>query len=152
KYYASSDIAAREKQKGTDVFDNMEIQFRKAGQHGPLRVFRHVAWNLDDNHLKQGGPLLKHLEAKGRVTTMREPWSHLLWASDFASIRNCIIELMAWMISDATGLPPRVAQKASFTQDTYGMYEGAEPFGPVNNRDIDDFRKLFKANPYREVS
>jgi hypothetical protein len=153
KYFTAADIASKEKTRNTDVFDNIEVQFRKAGQaNAPTKVWRHVAWNLDDNHLKVGGPLLKHLEAKGKVSAMTKAASHFLWANDFSNIRNYLIQNLAWMISDTTGLPPRVAQKAGFVQDTYGTYEGAEPFGPVNNRDIDDFKKLFKANPFRDVT
>jgi len=33
-----------------------------------------------------------------------------------------------------------------FLQDFYGQYEYAEPFGTVNNKDMNDFHEKFKGN------
>ena len=48
------------------------------------------------------------------------------------------------MISDTTGVPPRIAKKNGFVQDVYGLYEWPEPFGTVNNEDAKAFKELYK--------
>jgi hypothetical protein len=158
KYFTADDIEKADKAvKGNAggqgnsakrIFDNIEIMFRKPG--GPIKTARHIAWNLDDEHFK-GTPLHKHLLSKGRFAAMTKAASHLLWADNFSTIRDLLLSQMEWMISDTTCPPPRYAKKAGFTQDTYGQYEWAEPFGPVNNRDIEAFKKLFKENPQRAL-
>jgi hypothetical protein len=155
KYYTADEIDKAEKTRGKDgapgskrMFDNIEIMFRKPG--GPLKTARHIAWNLDDEHFK-GTPLNKHLASKGKFAAMTKAASHLLWADNFATIRDLLLSQMEWMISDTTCPPPRYAKKAGFAQDTYGQYEWAEPFGPVNNKDIEAFKKLFKDNPQRDL-
>ena len=49
--------------------------------NAPLKVLRHVAYNLDDKHFK-GSPLEKHLVAKGKMTAMTKAASHLLLAEE----------------------------------------------------------------------
>jgi hypothetical protein len=130
----------------------MELQFRKRGDsRAPLKVLRHVAFNLDDKHLRADGSLLKHLDAKGKVTAMTKAASHFLWSDDFSLIRQYLLEHMVWMISDSTGIPPRYANKAGFIQDTYGIMEWPAAFGPVDNRNAEDLRKLFKTNPQKDL-
>lgn len=158
KYYTTEDIEKiekaakgkgdKEQQAKKKIFDNVEIMFRKPG--GPLRTARHISWNLDDEHLRNT-PLLKHLQSKGKFSAMTKAASHLLWADNFGTIRDLLLAQMEWMISDTTCPPPRYAKKAGFTQDTYGIYEWAEPFGPVNNKDIEAFKKLFKDNPQHDL-
>jgi hypothetical protein len=138
-------------QAGLEIFADMELQFRKAGNPGaPLKVLRHVAFNLDDKHMAADPSLLRHLEAKGKVTAMTKAASHFLWSDDFSTIRKYLTDHMEWMISDSTGVPPRYATKAGFVQDTYGIMEWPAAFGPVDNRNAEDLRKLFKANPQKD--
>jgi hypothetical protein len=135
-----------------EIFKDMELEFRKAGDpKAPVKVLRHIAFNLDDKHMKADGSLLKHLEAKGEVTAMTKAASHFLWSDDFSTIRNYLLNHMEWMISDSTGVPPRYATKAGFVQDTYGIMEWPAAFGPVDNRNAEDLRKLFKTNPQKDI-
>src|SRR5258706_7818513 len=46
-------------------FSNAELVFKPRGKDGPLRVHRHIAVNLSDEHLRADPATLKHLEAKG---------------------------------------------------------------------------------------
>jgi hypothetical protein len=55
------------------------------------------------------------------------------------------------MISDSTGLPPRIAGPAGFTQETYGTFDGPSPFGDPDKRDSDDLKKLFASQPSRDL-
>ena len=90
---------------------------------------------------------MKHLEAKSKVSTMTKAASHLLWDdAHFATIRDWLMNHTEWMISDTTGVPPRIAKKYGFEQDYYGQYEWPEPFGTVNNKDAAEFRDKFKGN------
>ncbi|MDB4955362.1 MAG: hypothetical protein JWO36_2931 [Myxococcales bacterium] len=109
----------------SQAFSNMELTFRKAGDpKAPLIVHRHIAWNLGDKAFK-GSALEKHLLAKGKVAAMTKAASYLLWASYFSGIRDYLLANMVWMASDSTGIPPRNAKKAGFSQTTYGTFTGA---------------------------
>jgi hypothetical protein len=135
-----------------DLFGDMELQFRKAGDPtAPVKTLRHVAYNLDDKHMRADPSLVRHLEAKGKITAMTKAASHFLWSDDFSIIRQYLLDHMEWMISDSTGIPPRYANKAGFLQDTYGVMEWPAAFGPVDNRNAEDLRKLFKSNPQKDL-
>lgn len=161
-YLEASDIETAEKEGAakkknpTDIeggiFGDMELQFRKRGDpRAPLKTLRHVAFNLDDKHLRADKSLLAHLDAKGKVTAMTKAASHFLWSDDFSLIRQYLLDHMVWMISDSTGIPPRYANKAGFIQDTFGVMEWPAAFGPVDNRNAEDLRKLFKSNPQKDL-
>ena len=159
-YLSAEDIAAAEKDlqkkssnaKEMAIFGDAEIQFRKVGDAAaPVKTLRHVAFNLDDKHLAADPSLIAHLDAKGKVTAMTKAASHLLWASEFSTIRNYLLKNMVWMISDSTGIPPRFLKDTSFVQDTYGTFEGPSSFGTTDKRDGEDFKKLFKANPHSDL-
>ena len=68
--------------------------------------------------------MIEHLERKGKVAVMTKAASFLLWCDDFSQIRNYLLEHIAWMISDASGIPPRYAEPAGFEQITYGDFTG----------------------------
>ncbi len=150
RWLSEADLSGAGGKDTKDPFTHAEIRFRKPG--GPVRVFRHVAYDLSDAHLKRSPALMKHLDAKGKVSTMTKAASHLLWDDGFTTLRNWLLAHTDWMISDTTGVPPRHAKAAGFVQETYGMYVWPEPFGTVNNRDARDFKELFKGNapiPFR---
>jgi hypothetical protein len=134
-----------------DLFQNAELRFR-SGTDGPVVVLRHIAFNLDDAHLKADGSLLAHLSAKGKVAAMTKAASHLLWNDHFSSIRGWLIDHTDWMISDSTGIPPRYAQPAGYAQDTYGTFDGPALFGLYDKRDAEDLKRLFKSEPTRDLA
>jgi hypothetical protein len=145
------DAAAHHPNELRNLFQNVELRFRAAGGQGPVRVVRHIAFNLDDTHLKADGSLLAHLSAKGKVAAMTKAASHLLWNDHFSLIRGWLVDHTDWMISDSTGIPPRFAQAAGFVQDTYGTFDGPAPFGLYDKRDADDLKRLFKSEPIRDL-
>lgn len=154
----AADLAVKQTKKTAEdldngIFANMELHFRKKGDpKAPIKVLRHVAQNLDDNHLKIDGRVVKYLEGKGpKVATMTKAASHLLWSDSFSIIRGYLATHTDFMISDSTGFSPAFAKKAGFVQDTYGSYTYSEPFGLVDNKSMDDLRKLFLANPHTDV-
>ncbi len=115
------------------IFANAEITFRKLGTDStPVKTFRHIAFNLDNAHLEADPTLLRHLEAKGRVTAITKAESYLLWGKSFSIIRDYLLEHMDWMISDSTGIPPSFARDAGFEQIVYGRFLG--PFLPNQNK------------------
>jgi hypothetical protein len=110
----------------SDAFQHVEIQYKKrGGEDTTPRVHRHFGWNLGDDALKQNPQLVKHLEAKGKVTMLTKGASYLLWRGDFSIIRNYMLAHLAWMLSDSTGIPPAYARKAGMVQETYGGFSGA---------------------------
>jgi hypothetical protein len=146
KYLTEEEIAKNEKNTGKGgPFANAELRFKKPGD-SKVRILRHVAYDLSDGNMKRLPGLLKHLEAKGKpVSTMTKAASHLLWDDqNFSVIRDYLMTHTEWMISDTTGVPPRIAKKYGFTQEFYGAYLGAEPFGTVNNADMTAFINAFK--------
>ncbi len=133
-------------------FANVEIQFRPRGGDGtaPLRTYRHIVANLDDSHMTADNRVLVHLRAKGKVSVMTKAASFLLWWDDFSQIRGYLLKNMAWMISDASGVPPKDAAAAGFEQITYGTFNG--PYfvqDPKNTRT--DMVKMWKDQPKRDL-
>jgi hypothetical protein len=155
KYLTAEDItaaeaAAKKKSDRAAVFANMELKIRKLGDgKAPVIVYRHLAANLDNDHLGQDPGPIEHLKKKGRITAMTKAASYLLWWGEFSTIRGYLLEHADWMISDSTGIPPKYARDAGFVQDTYGRFEG--PFLAAGGAWANDFRKLWKANPYKEL-
>jgi len=135
-------------------FSNMELRYRStvADAVHVTRILRHVAYNLDDTHMKQSQQLLKQLEGDGKIAAMTKAASHLLWSDDFSIIRNYLATHTDWMISDSTGFAPTYAKKMGFVQDTYGTYTWPEPFGTVDVKNATDLRNLFTANPHTDIT
>lgn len=106
-----------------ESFRNVELRFRKVGDTRVI-VHRHIAWNLDDKHLADEPGVLRHLEAKGKVTMVVKGASYLLWLADFNTMRKYIIDHLAWMVSDSTGLAPMYAKPAGFEQEPFGRFLG----------------------------
>jgi hypothetical protein len=152
-YLTQAEIDAEAHHPGAmrELFQNAELRFRE-GNDGPVRVLRHLAFNLDDAHLKADGSLLAHLGAKGKVAAMTKAASHLLWNDHFSTIRGWLIDHTDWMISDSTGIPPRFAQPAGYVQDTYGTFDGPALFGLYDKRDAEDLKHLFKSEPVRDLA
>jgi hypothetical protein len=159
-YLTAEDIAAADARatarKGTwsdpnfsEAFAHVEIEYRKAGDPTDhIRVHRHFGWNLGDGELAKHPQLIRHLEKKGKVTVLVKGASYLLWRHDFVTMRDYLLNNLAWMLSDSTGIPPMYAKKAGMVQDTYGRFtgaflEGAEAGG---KRHSNDFRALWAKN------
>lgn len=133
------------------AFSNSEITFRKASDPAaPLRVHRHIAADLSDTGLGKVPGVLKHLEAKGRITAMTKAASYLMWSSGFSKIRDYLLANMEFMLSDSTGIPPRYARKAGFEMIAYGQFDA--PFLAASEAETQDMLALFAAQPKRELS
>ncbi len=134
----------------SEAYTNMELSFRRAGDpKAPVVVHRHFAWNLGDKAFK-GSALEKHLQAKGKIAAMTKAASYLIWNGGFSGIRDYLLANMAWMASDATGIPPRWAKKAGFEIVTYGTFKG--PFLEEADQTIgEEFAKLWATQPHRKL-
>ncbi|MBC7975133.1 MAG: hypothetical protein H7138_09125 [Myxococcales bacterium] len=105
-------------------YANVELTFRRQGGAGAReQVYRHIQANLDDAHLKADPAALRHLEAKGTVAAMTKAASYLLTFGDFQTMRSYVIDHVAWMVSDTTGLPPSYGKKAGFAYETWGAFD-----------------------------
>jgi hypothetical protein len=132
------------------AFSNVEIQYRKIGETA-VRVHRHIGWNLGDGYLKKHPQLIRHLEKKGQVTMLVKGASYLLWTPGFSLIRGYILDHLAWMLSDSTGVPPAYAKPAGMVQETYGRYVGAFlPSYQATKHDA-DFIELWKSQKTRRL-
>ena len=159
-YLGREDIEAQDKQlaprlKGdwkpptfSPAFSNVEISYRKIGDT-TVRIHRHIGWNLGDPYMGKHPELLRFLEKKGQVTVLVKGASYLLWRGDFSLIRGYLLDHLAWMLSDSTGIPPQYAKGAGMTQTTYGGYTGAFLEGAQDNRHDDAFIDLWKSQPRR---
>ena len=134
----------------SEAFNNMELTFRKAGDpKASLVVHRHVAWNLG-NKAFTGSGLEKYLVAKGKIVAMTKAASYLMWNDGFSGIRDYLLANMAWMASDSTGIAPRAAKKAGFTQTTYGTFTGA--FLDDADQNVSEAMvKMWAAQPHRKL-
>jgi hypothetical protein len=153
-WVSQSDIdAAKSPGDRRALFANAELRFRRAGAaDAPVQTLRHVSFNLDDDHLKADPGLLAHLNTKGKVAAMTKAATHLLWNDHFSLIRGWLVAHTDWMASDSTGLPPRIAGPAGYTQDTYGTFDGPSPFGDPDGNDAADLKKLFASQPAHELA
>jgi hypothetical protein len=161
------------------LFENVELRFRTVGDaSAPVRIARHISFNLDDDHLKADPSLVAYLDAVasqagpatvaadagaaatqeeagaggGKVAAMTKAATHLLWSAHFSKIRSWLADHVDWMISDSTGFPPRVAQAAGFAQETYGRFDGPAQFGTPSERDAADLKRLFASQPKRDLA
>jgi hypothetical protein len=133
------------------AFANVEIQYRPRGDaRAPVRIYRHIVANLDDNHMTADDRVLRHLRAKGKVAVMTKAASFLLWYDDFTKIRDYLLHHAAWMISDASGIPPSYAGPAGFEQITYGEFTG--PYFIIDAKNTRaEFIKLWRSQPHRDL-
>ncbi len=158
-YVTQADIAAVEKENArllravwtapdfSRAFSNSEIVFVKkgAGADAERRVHRHVAFDLSDAGLKKNPGVLAFLEAKRPIVAMTKAASYLLWNDAFSAIRGYLLANMVFMVSDSTGVPPRLAKSAGFVQETWGTFAGS--FLPASERINEDFRQLWGQFP-----
>ncbi len=106
-----------------EAFRHVELRYRRLGDgSGAIRVHRHLAWNLDDTQLAAHPQLLRHLEAKGKVGVLVKGASYLLWFPSFSRFRGYLLEHLAWMVSDSTGIAPNHAR--GVVQEPYGVFRG----------------------------
>jgi hypothetical protein len=148
-YYGDAEIG--DKANAKEVFKNVEISFRKRGDAAaPVKTFRHFSWNLDDKHLAADGAIMKHLEAKGRVSAMTKAASYLLWWPDFKTMRDYLLANADFMISDSTGIPPHFGKPAGFDYQTWGTFDG--PFLAAGKAETAEFKKLWDENPKQDLA
>jgi len=133
------------------AFANVEIQFRpRSDPKAAPRTYRHIVANLDDAHIAADDRVLRHLRAKGKVAVMTKAASFLLWYDDFSRIRDYLLHGTAWMISDASGIPPSFADPAGFEEVTYGDFTG--PYFIIDDKNTRaEFVKLWKSQPHRDL-
>jgi hypothetical protein len=153
-YVTQADIdAAKKPADRRALFADAELRFRRAGDaSAPVQVLRHISFNLDDAHLRADPGLLAYLNGRGKVAAMTKAATHLLWNEHFTLIRGWLVDHTDWMVSDSTGLPPRIAGPAGFTQDPFGTFEGPSPFGDPDQADADDVRRLFASQPAHDLA
>ena len=120
------------------AFQNVELRFRKKGETTE-QVHRHVAWNLGDKELAAHPGLLRHLEAKGKVTMIVKGASYLLWQGDFSTIKKYIVDHLAFMLSDSTA--PRLPD---MVQEPWGKFMGPALPHAVGGKDDQPMQALWK--------
>ena len=130
------------------VLANAEIQFRRPG--GRVQVYRHIQWNLDNEHLKSDPRVIKHLEAKGAIAGMTKAASYLLSWDSFSTMRDYLIGHVSWMVSDATGVAPKWGKPAGFEYETYGDFTG--PHIQAGGSIAKDWRVEFESEPKRDLA
>ncbi len=153
QYVTDDDLAKIEAMKDpakrNTALSNIELRFKKTGGTRE-QVYRHIMANLDDAHLRKSPAALKHLEAKGQVAGMTKAASYLLSFDDFKTMRRYVVEHVAWMVSDSTGLPPKYGKEAGFEYETWGTFETSnmKAGGTVTPA----WRALYAAQPKRSLA
>ncbi len=144
---AAPDVERGRAEARNRVFANVEVRFRKPG--GRVQIYRHLQVNLDDEHTTKDPRILAHLRAKGPVAAMTKAASYLLSWDSFANIRTYLLEHAVWMVSDATGVPPRFGKAKGFTYETYGMFREPHIGAKTSQR---DWRDEWAAQPKRRLA
>ena len=88
---------------------------------------------------------------KGPVTLLTKGASYLLWRGDFSLIRTYMLDHLAWMLSDSTGIPPTYARQSKLIQETYGYYNGAFLEGAQGGRHDQAFIELWRGQKRRKL-
>lgn len=147
-YLSADELDATD--RGIDPVANVEIAFRARREpQAPMRVYRHIAANLDDNHFVANQPLALHLRAKGRVSVLIKAASYLLWFDSFSHVRSYLLDQAEWMLSDSTGVQPSLARAAGFEQECWGFFHG--PFIAQYARAKSEVVALWQQGPRREL-
>ncbi|MBA3541753.1 MAG: hypothetical protein H0T79_19220 [Deltaproteobacteria bacterium] len=129
------------------IFANAEVRFRKPG--GRTQIYRHLQVDLDDAHLAKDPRALRHLEAKGKIAGLTKAASYLLSWDSFKTIRTYLVDHVVWMVSDATGVPPKFGTPAGFTYETWGAFHSAH-IG-AGNQIAKDWRDEFSKHETRSL-
>ena len=152
-YLTDADLAKIDKIKNVASknrqLSNVEIKFKKSGT-AKEQTYRHVMANLDDEHLDKDPSALKHLEKKGKVSAMTKAASYLLSFGAFGQMRKYIIGNVEWMVSDSTGLPPKIGEPAGFEYETWGTYTASNM--AAGGQVTPQWKEVYKAQPKRELN
>jgi hypothetical protein len=62
-----------------------------------------------------------------------------------------MLDHLAWMLSDSTGIPPLYAEPAGMVQETFGSYSGAFLEGSRGTRADQSFVALWRKNPRNKL-
>ncbi len=162
-YLGVDDIAAMEGTKGLPLsedwatpdfsaaFSHCELQFKPRGKSGPVRVHRHIAANVANDHFHRESPVFRHLMNKGSMAAMTKGALYLLWNDKFSNIRDYLIDQADFMISDSTGLSPLHAVPAGFVYTTFGRFEWSDIARKTGNHHGVALRDVFQHQPYRPM-
>ncbi len=135
------------------LFNNIEIVFRKKGDpKAPTKTFRHIAADLSDAGLASNGAVLAYLGKRTEIAAMTKAASYLLWKPEFDKLRSSLLARMKVMISDDTGIPPRYAKPAGFSQQVHGAYTGVFfkwARGDVEKEMVDLWKRSTDTLPFR---
>jgi hypothetical protein len=136
----------------TSAYANVEIQFVPADNPSATpKVFRHMVANLDNDHMDKDGRLLTFLASQGKPAAMTKAASYLLWYDDFSTIRGWLLDHMAYMVSDDSGIPPDDAKQKGFEEIPFGLFTG--PFFTLHDTSNihAQMKKLWKSSPKRDM-
>jgi hypothetical protein len=142
---AAPDVSKGKASARNRVFANAEIGFRRPG--GRVQIYRHLQVNLDDDHTTKDPRVLRHLADKGEVAGMTKAASYLLSWPSFSSIRDYLLDHVVWMVSDATGVPPKYGKERGFEYETYGRFKTPHIGGGQ-----EDWRAEWEAQPSRALA
>jgi len=133
-----------------EAFSHVEIGFKPKGKEGPVRFHRHIAFNLDNPHMKNDPSLSAHLAAKGDVSMMIKAASYLLWRHDFSRIREYVLKHAAFIVSDSTAPLPKDADFRGYVQEVWGSFSG--PRIPTTEDGAKEMKRFWAAKPERPLS
>jgi hypothetical protein len=80
---------------------------------------------------------------------MTKAASYLLSWPGFSTIRSYLTSNVTWMVSDATGVPPKWGKPAGFEYETYGMFKSPHIGG--DNELMRGWRAEWEAQPRRRL-
>ena len=96
--------------------------------------------------------LLRHLEKKGKVTMLTKGASYLLWRGDFSLIRNYMLDHLAWMLSDSTGIPPQLrASRPAWCRRPTARSTARSSRARATTRTTTAFIELWRKNPRKPL-
>ncbi|MCC6997240.1 MAG: hypothetical protein IT370_21680 [Deltaproteobacteria bacterium] len=131
-------------------YANVEISFTVPWDTRP-RVLRHLAANLDDEHMKQLPGVGAFLKKLGTVSYLTKAAHYLLWRDDFTIIRDIGLAQAAFIVQDSSGYGIDQLPDTSWEVKAYGKfacdYLKLRGYGRKGDQRSLDLAKFFKGAP-----
>ena len=109
-----------------------------------LKRFETVTLKLWEKHgIKQAGFFTTVVGESNQDLTYLLAWD------SFNTIRTYLVDHVQWMVSDATGVPPKFGEPAGFEYETYGAFQRAHIDG--GKQIAANWRAEFAAQPKRKL-
>lgn len=161
-YYSPGESAGKRARGGHFApldarWSHFELAFRLPGDP-TVRIMQHAVVNLHNPKFLSAryAHYRKWLDSLGRFAFMTKAATYLLWSPDFSGIRRFVVERADFMLSDASGVPPKYLEPERWTVTPYGRFScdllDWHKKGGHWKRTNDQLRSFFRAHSKQKLA